>query len=176
MAYCERPRSRTAFLILLISAIMVAVPVGDAFAKYKQKPKRHFLAWESKNRPEEYRRLKRHTLSDRRFDLSRRKVVKLKKNSFWNFRPYQFTTPAVIDRRMFIGVDAGYFYGIDAILKEKMWTFRTEGPVHGAAATDGETVYATDGKGYVYALDAAYGNEKWRTTARHIDHRKAPYR
>ncbi len=163
MAYCERSRSKTTLIVSLVLASLIVAPITDAYARYKQKPKRHFLAWESLNRPEEYKKLKRHMLSDRRFDISRRRVVKLKKNSFWGIRPYQFTTPAIIDRRMFVGVDAGYFYGVDAILKKKLWTYRTEGAVQGEAATDGITVYATDCKGYVYALDANYGKEKWKS-------------
>ncbi|MBT3182185.1 MAG: PQQ-binding-like beta-propeller repeat protein [Deltaproteobacteria bacterium] len=163
MAYGERSRSAAALVVSIVLTLLIVLPVSDAYARYKPKPKRHFLSWESLKRPEEYKKLKRHTLSDRRFDISKRRVVKLKKNSFMNFRPYQFTTPTIIGDKMFIGVDAGYFYGINARLKEKIWTFRTEGAVQGAAATDGNTVYATDCKGYIYALDANYGKEKWKS-------------
>jgi len=149
-------------LLVLVLVLITVFPVCEAMARYKEKPKRHFLSWESLRRPEQFRRFKGQSRSNRRFSLSRRRVVKLKKTTLWNIRPYQFSTPLVDGNRLYIGVDAGFFYAVDTVLPSKVWTHRTEGPVQGKAALDDGEVFVTDCKAIVYALDAANGREKWR--------------
>lgn len=91
-------------------------------------------------------------------------MEKLKKSTFWNHRPYQFASPLLVDNIVYVGCDAGFFYGIDASREKKLWKFKTGGPVHGRAAfADGE-VYFGDTEGEVYALDAATGQKKWNVT------------
>lgn len=157
----ERRRLKCLFALFLAGALVF--PVCGAGARYKERPKRHFLSWESLRRPEDYRRLKDYTKSLRRFSLSRRRVVKLKKSSFWNLRPYQFSTPLVDGDRLYVGVDAGFFYAVRTSLPSKIWTFQTEGAVQGQAAADKGDVFITDCKGFVYDIDADSGKERWRS-------------
>lgn len=141
--------------------VLVASTAGMADA-YAVRPKRHFLSWESLHRPEEYRRLRIRPKPLRRYSVSRRRVVKLRKSSFWNKRPYQFSIPLLDDGRLYVGVDAGYFYAVDTARQSKIWTFETEGPVHCKAAVEDGIVYIGDSKANVYAIDAATGKRIWK--------------
>ncbi len=123
---------------------------------------RHFLSWESHNRPREVQRLKRYMRSRRRFDLDRRRVVKLKPTTIWNKRPYQFSTPHVAEGRIFVGVDSGWFYAIGTKPPHKAWHFNAVGPIQAEAEVAAGTVYVGDCKGYVYALDAEGGTLRWK--------------
>lgn len=158
----RKPSHRWLKITLSVLLAVFLFPMGDAFARYRERPKRHFLSWESRQRPDQYRRLKSYTKSNRRFDLDRRRVVNLKKTTFWNVRPYQFSTPVIVGDRIYVGVDAGYFYAIDAKLSRKLWTFETEGAVQAAAAADETGVFVGDCKANVYAMAAETGSELWR--------------
>jgi outer membrane protein assembly factor BamB len=151
-------------LVFAAACIAASFSFGDAYAKYQGRPKSHFLSWESGRRHDEMKKYKRYTMSSRRIDISGEKVIRLKKSKFWNSRPYQFSTPHVAQDMMFVGADSGYFYGIDARLRRKLWTFKTEGAVHSEAEFDGGIVFFGDCKGMLYALDGGTGKEKWRTT------------
>lgn len=153
-------RFRRLFCVFVLICFCAPFVSGTAFAR--QKPKTHFLSWESLRRPEEYRRMMRTTPSPRRFKVTRERVAFLKKTSFWNRRPYQFASPVVDGGKIFVGVDAGRFYSIDARMEEVLWEFKPEGPVHGKAAVSDGAVYFGDTKAFVYALDSETGQEKWR--------------
>ncbi len=146
--------------VALISLVLVLASSAGAT---QWQPKRHFLSWESLNRPEEYRRLKQYTQPTRRFDLTRGRVVKLKPSTVWNRRPFQFSTPLVDGRNLYVGVDAGFFYCIDTQVGAKRWTAKTEGGVQAKAALADGSIYVGDVKAIVYALDASTGQERWRT-------------
>jgi len=151
------------FFAAAFAAIVIFGICADASARYQPPPKRHFLSNESLRRPEQYRKLSSHIKSDRRIELSRRKVVSLKKSSFWNSRPYQFSTPLLSEGKIFVGVDAGYFYSIDTKLKNKIWTYKTDGAIQAEAAVYGSEVFFGDCKANVYALDGATGAERWKS-------------
>ena len=154
-------RSPSALIAVLLTVVSVVLSVGDE-ALARQRPKTHFLSWESLRRPEEFRHLARRVRPLRRFELSRRRVVKLKKSSFWNRRPYQFSTPLVYGERIYLGVDAGLFYAIDINPPSKLWSFRAEGPIQGQASATSDAVYFGDSKGFVYALERANGRLLWK--------------
>jgi outer membrane protein assembly factor BamB len=164
MAYGQRPHRRSnALIVTVLAAVWVAFPFflgSEALAR--QRPKTHFLSWESLRRPEEFRRLDKRVRPLRRFNLSRRRVVKLKKSSFWNRRPYQFSTPLVYEGRIYLGVDAGFFYAVDMSPPSKRWTFRAEGPIQAQASAADDAVYFGDCKGFVYALERASGDLLWK--------------
>jgi len=125
------------FFVAAIAVVVIFSICSDASARYRPPPKRHFLSHESLRRPEQYRRLSSYIKSDRRIELSRRKVVSLKKSSFWNSRPYQFSTPLLSDGKIFVGVDAGYFYSIDTKLKNKIWSYKADGAIQAEATVSG---------------------------------------
>lgn len=152
---------RRVLVIFALLCLCSPFIVGTVFAR--EKPKTHFLSWESHKRPEEYRRLmKNTTAAPRRFKVTRERVASLKKTSFWNRRPYQFATPALDGGKLFVGVDVGVFYAIDAKMEKDLWEFKPEGPVHAKAAVSDGVVYFGDTKAFVYALDGETGQEKWR--------------
>lgn len=129
-------------------------------------PKTHFLSSELMYRPERYRLKSSKKQSLRRFKIKKDNVLRLKKSSFWNRRSYQFSTPFIAEEMLFVGVDAGRFYGIDLNKRKKMWEFMTEGPVQTKAAFADGIVYFGDAKSYVYAIESKTGVQKWRA---HLD-------
>ena len=88
-------------------------------------------------------------------------VVKLKQNSFFNRKPYQFAKPVVDGDKIFVGVQRGFFYGIDAKRGKKLWVYRTQGPIYASARVEGDIVYFSDFKGTVYALNKETGKLIW---------------
>ena len=163
MAYCKQPHRRLmGFSVFLLSAVLIlAFLAADLGARVPVQ--RHFLSWESLNRPEQYRRLLKKSPPARRFKVSSNKIAKLKKSSFLNKRPYQFSTPLVEADKLYVGSDSGLFYAYNIPREKKIWKFKPDGPVHAKAAFADETVYFGDTKATIYALDAATGAEKWRS-------------
>lgn len=76
--------------------------------------------------------------------------------------------PTVVAGRVFLGVDTGYVYSIDAGTGCVYWSYQAAGPVRsamsvGPAKADGEyMVYFGDLKGNVYGLNASTGAEVWK--------------
>jgi polyvinyl alcohol dehydrogenase (cytochrome) len=80
--------------------------------------------------------------------------------------------PTVAGGRVFIGVDTGYVYALDAATGCVLWSFQAEtgvrnaisvGPVDAPSAR--EAAYFGDIRGNVYALDAATGDVLWKIIA-----------
>jgi len=93
--------------------------------------------------------------------LERKWVVKLKQNSWMNRRPFQFATPFVDGDKVFVGVHREIFYAVDVKKGKKLWTFKTQAPIHAQARTSGEAVFFADTKGMVYALNKENGTPIW---------------
>ncbi len=146
--------------ILIFTYLIAYTAEANAAGKSQ---KRHYTSQESHQRSKKYRRGMRYGGSDayKRFKVKKDKISKLKKSSFWNKRPYQFSTPLVADGRLFVGVDAGLFYAFDVERGKKLWKFKTKGSVQSKAAFFNATVFFGDAKGVLYALDAADGTVKW---------------
>lgn len=142
---------------------MVVLPLARGYASARKYPKRHFTAQESRKRRTQYRSDELYGVSDawRRFKVKKDRISKLKKSSFWNKRPFQFSTPLVVGDKLFVGCDAGVFYAFEVPREKRLWKFETEGPVQSEAAYANNTVYFGDGKGIFYALDAENGEQKW---------------
>jgi len=149
--------------LLAVTAVAAASQWECAWAALKY-PKRHFTSQEAQKRPEQYRREQFYGVSDawRRFKVKKDKISRLKKSSFWNKRPFQFSTPLVANETLFVGVDAGVFYAFRVPRGKKMWKFKAEGPVQSEPAYSEGTVYFGDGKGIFYALDAEQGSVRWQ--------------
>ena len=150
------------FICGALAACVSISSAAFAASSYHARPQTHFLSWESVNRPEEARRYANTHASLRRFKVSKDRIAKLKKSSFWNKRPYQFSTPLVADGKLYVGVDAGRFYAFSVPRGKKLWEFKSDGPVQGAASVGDDIVYFGDTKANVYAVDAGTGIEKWR--------------
>lgn len=159
MAYGRRVRNK---LITLFTAITFLVPVLSLPLHAKTRPNRHLLSWESLQAKERSKKWRQFKKSDRRVSVKRLKVVRLKKSSFWNRRPFQFSTPIVSDSMVYVGVDAGMFYGVDVRQLKKAWQYKTEGPVQAPALLEGERVYFGDADGHAYALNKEDGTEIWK--------------
>ena len=77
--------------------------------------------------------------------------------------------PTVVGGRVFLGVDTGSVYSIDAVSGCSYWSYRAAAPVRsaisvGSGRTPGESLaYFGDLKGSVYALNAANGELVWKT-------------
>ena len=145
-----------------IATVSVILQANDAWAANKQY-KRHFTSQESQKRPSQYRRDQFYGVSSawRRFKVKKDRISKLKKSTFWNKRPFQFSTPLVAEGKLFVGCDAGYFYAFRVPREKKLWRYKTEGPVQSKPAYSNGTVFFGDGKGVFYALDAESGSLKW---------------
>ena len=76
--------------------------------------------------------------------------------------------PTVVAGRLFLGVDTGAVYSIDAATGCSYWSYQAEAPVRSAVSigpgkTPGESLaYFGDLKGNVYALNAATGEQVWK--------------
>jgi len=79
--------------------------------------------------------------------------------------------PTVVAGRVFVGVDTGAVYSIDAASGCSYWTYRAAAPVRSAVSIGpgknaGESLaYFGDLKGNVYALNAATGEQVWKVQA-----------
>jgi len=163
----DRQRINIRLVAFFIAAIFV-FPVfffktGAVSLWASEKPKTHLSSNESLRSREKYRDWREQRKGSRRATVKKIGSVKLKKSTFWNKKPFQFSTPLVTDSMLFIGVDAGFFYGVDANKVKKRWQYKTEGAVHSQAGIEGDVVYFGDEKGYAYALSSADGHEIWKT-------------
>jgi polyvinyl alcohol dehydrogenase (cytochrome) len=76
--------------------------------------------------------------------------------------------PTVVAGRVFLGVDTGFVYSIDAARGCSYWSYQAAAPVRsaitiGPGRTNGESLaYFGDQKGNVYALNAATGEQLWK--------------
>ena len=76
--------------------------------------------------------------------------------------------PTVVAGRVFLGVDTGYVYSIEAATGCVYWSYKAAGPVRSAItigrgkAPGQYLAYFGDLKGNVYAVDASSGDEIWR--------------
>jgi outer membrane protein assembly factor BamB len=155
-----------AVAVFLFTSVVIfsegIIATGKAYAAQRYNP--HVLSWESLKSPESLKRWQKYRQSDRRLAVSKAGVIKLKKSSFFNTKPFQFSTPTYADSMIFVGVDAGVFYGIRADHLKKMWKYKTEGPVQAASSVEDNVVYFGDIKGHAYALSTSDGGEIWKTT------------
>lgn len=76
--------------------------------------------------------------------------------------------PTVVAGRVFLGVDTGYVYSIDAVTGCVYWSYHATGAVRsavsiGPAQAPGQYLaYFGDLKGNVYAVNAATGEQVWK--------------
>ncbi len=79
--------------------------------------------------------------------------------------------PSVVAGRVFVGVDTGYVYSLDAATGCVYWSFKAEAGVRSAISVGrsnkpGQALaYFGDQAGKVYAVDAATGEQVWKVAA-----------
>lgn len=162
MAHGERSHNGLIAVVICVSFLWPLITRGGGELYAMTNYKKHSLSLQTMSR---YKPDYGYTKSGRRITLKSIGTVKLKKSTFWNTRPFQFSTPLIAGDMLYVGVDARFFYGIDANRVKKRWQYATEGPVQSRATIEGDIVYFGDAKGFVYALSASDGKEVWKSFA-----------
>ena len=164
MACGRRKNKRIVFLIAIMPVVVIlgSCLSAEAIAYVDKRPQMHFTSQELHNRPEKYRMMRASVRSLRRIDVTRGLVIKLKPSTLWNKRPYQFSTPEIDGKKLYVGVDSGYFYSIGINPPKKLWFYKAEGPVQAKALASGDDVFFGDCKGYAYSLNAENGKLNWK--------------
>lgn len=70
--------------------------------------------------------------------------------------------PSITGGRVFVGVDTGMVYAIDAASGCVYWSFKADASVRTAITVDGAAAYFGDLKANAYAVDAASGAPIWK--------------
>ena len=78
-----------------------------------------------------------------------------KKRGFWS-------TPAVVDGKLFIAGDDGRCYGVDAVSGKELWATRLDGQSWSSPAVVDGKVIVGDFEGILWCLDAKTGAEVWK--------------
>jgi outer membrane protein assembly factor BamB len=76
-----------------------------------------------------------------------------------------FTTPAIVDGKVYFGSGDKYIYCVNAYTGEEIWKVETGHYVRASLAVVGGRVFTGGCDGYFYALDADTGEEIWKTSA-----------
>jgi len=81
----------------------------------------------------------------------------------WDFKTDDTmdTSPAVVDRTVYVGGYDDTVYALDAGDGTEQWSVQTDGEVWSSPAVVDGTVYVGSYDGTVYALDAGDGTEQW---------------
>jgi outer membrane protein assembly factor BamB len=74
---------------------------------------------------------------------------------------YVYGSPAVWNRRVYVGSYDGYFYALDAATGQRIWRVKANGPISGSANVVDGIVYFATLKGRTYALDSRSGKVLW---------------
>ena len=87
----------------------------------------------------------------------------------WRFSPDGaestiVASPAVTNRRLYVGDLAGRLFAVDPITGKELWRFETEGGIYASPIVAGDQVYIATQKGPVYAVDTESGKESWQLT------------
>jgi outer membrane protein assembly factor BamB len=151
----------TVTVLFFLSIGCLVLPATSAKASTAAN-RRQMTSQESRSQSEKYRRQAYQRSPN--FKVSKLRVAKLKRSSFWNGRPYQFATPLIVGDVLYVGVDAGVFYAIGLAHGDKLWKFKTAGPVQSSAVEADGVIFVGDAEGSVYALDASSGALKWSST------------
>jgi outer membrane protein assembly factor BamB len=74
---------------------------------------------------------------------------------------YVYGSPAVYQRRVYVGSYDGSFYALDAATGDVAWRFAANGPISGSATVVDGLVYFSTLRRRTYALDADTGAARW---------------
>jgi outer membrane protein assembly factor BamB len=84
-------------------------------------------------------------------------------NTLWSYKTVSavYSSPAVVDGKVYIGSSDGYIYCLDADTGSKIWSYKTGDYVPSSPAVASGKVYVGSEDGYIYCLDADTGSEIW---------------
>jgi outer membrane protein assembly factor BamB len=71
-------------------------------------------------------------------------------------------SPLVVDGQVIVGDRGGTVHALDAATGKNAWTVSTDGPIAGAAAAIGDTVFIATEAGTAYAMAASTGAVRWQ--------------
>lgn len=78
-------------------------------------------------------------------------------------RPRVQSSPLYYDGTAFFGGDDGWVYAVDLETQDKLWEFRTKGPVKASPSYWNHGIYVASQDGSVYGLNARTGRVRWET-------------
>jgi len=81
-----------------------------------------------------------------------------------------WSSPTVVDGRVYIGSMDGTLYGLDAETGDADWTYETGGPVQSTPAVADGRVYVGSFDKHVHCVDAETGDREWATETAGIVH------
>ena len=94
---------RSAYQKIIVVACLVLLAFvqacGASRGAARPRAKRHFLAWESANAHDSLRPWRKTKRPEREYDVRARRSTRMKKPSFWNTKPVQFSTQFILYRR-----------------------------------------------------------------------------
>jgi outer membrane protein assembly factor BamB len=76
-----------------------------------------------------------------------------------------FSSPAVVNGKVYVGSEDKNWYCLDAYSGEKIWNFTIGFRIRSSATVYNERVYTGGDDGYFYCLDANTGEQLWKTSA-----------
>ena len=163
MAYRASTISRLSVGVVTC-VLCLTVGVATVYAvPQRTRPQTHFLSWESARVSAKYKYGTAVQRPAHEYEVSSHKVTRLKRPSFFDKRPAQFSTPVVVDHTLYIGSSAGYFYSVDVAKDRTLWMKKTSGGIESPAAVDETAAYVGDIKGTMYAFNRTNGEIVWRT-------------
>lgn len=83
---------------------------------------------------------------------------------FWTYdagAPISYSSPSVVDGRVYIGATDGFLHAIDSGSGEALWTYRTGGRTVGTPAVADGRVFIGNDDGVLFAVDATTGELLW---------------
>ncbi|MEQ7801323.1 PQQ-binding-like beta-propeller repeat protein [Pedobacter sp. ASV1-7] len=91
-------------------------------------------------------------------DTARNATVK------WKFqnKAKSYSTPAVLDDKVFFGSEDQKFYALDGNTGKVVWKFKTSGAINSSPAVANQSVYFGSMDGFYYALNADNGKLHWK--------------
>ncbi len=81
------------------------------------------------------------------------------------YEPEEYSSPAVVDNKIYVGSADGYFYAIDLARGREIWEFSATGAVESSPTVADGRVYFGTNNGKLYCLDIADGREIWQFQA-----------
>ena len=81
----------------------------------------------------------------------------------WRF-DYYYSSPLLVNNRLYVGGDDGYLYCLDQSSGKLVWMFQCTGLVRSSPTLFKNTILVGDTEGLLFSVDATTGKENWRFT------------
>lgn len=80
----------------------------------------------------------------------------------YTYEPAQYSSPAIVNKVIYVGSSAKYLYAIDIVTGNPLWEFKTTGAVESSPTVASGMVYFGTNDGVLYCLNSSNGSEVWR--------------